>query len=126
MAAEKLAGENGLLKNLTRRFYSQALDAEMDSHLDYKKNDNAGDNSGNSRNVYTSKKVSLEDNDTIEVQVSQDHNRTLESVIIPKYGTFHFPSSSIKSLMALFKFSSRRLYSSPSTPVRRKSTVISR
>ena len=40
-----LAGENGLLKKLTSRFYSRALDAEMDEHLGYKKNDNAGDNS---------------------------------------------------------------------------------
>ena len=39
------AGSNGLLKKLTSRFYSRALDAEMDEHLGYKKNDNAGDNS---------------------------------------------------------------------------------
>ncbi len=39
---------------------------------------------------------------------------------------FHFPSSSIRSLMALFKFSSLRLYSSHSSPVRRKSTVVPR
>ena len=37
MTAEELAGENGLLKKLTRRFYSRALDAEMDEHLGYKK-----------------------------------------------------------------------------------------
>ena len=42
MTAEELAGENGLLKKLTSRFYSKALDAEMDEHLGYKKNDNAG------------------------------------------------------------------------------------
>ena len=57
MTAEELAGENGLLKKLTSRFYSKALDAEMDEHLGYKKNDNAGDNSGNSRNGYTTKTV---------------------------------------------------------------------
>lgn len=33
MTAEELAGENGLLKKLTSRFYSKALDAEMDEHL---------------------------------------------------------------------------------------------
>ena len=52
MTAEELAGENGLLKQLTRRFYSRALEAEMEAHLGYKKNDNAGDNSGNSRNAF--------------------------------------------------------------------------
>ena len=85
MTAEELAGENGLLKQLTRRFYSRALDAEMDEHLGYKKNDNAGDNSGNSRNGYTTKTVITEDNDTIEIQVPHDRNSTFDPVIIPKH-----------------------------------------
>ena len=37
MTAEELAGENGLLKQLTSRFYSRALEAEMEAHLGYKK-----------------------------------------------------------------------------------------
>ena len=85
MTAEELAGENGLLKQLTRRFYSRALDAEMDEHLGYKKNDNAGDNSGNSRNGYTTKTVITEDNNTIEIQVPRDRNSTFDPVIIPKH-----------------------------------------
>ena len=85
MTAEELAGENGLLKQLTRRFYSRALDAEMDEHLGYKKNDNTGDNSGNSRNGYTTKTVITEDNDTIEIQVPRDRNSTFDPVIIPKH-----------------------------------------
>ena len=85
MTAEDLAGENGLLKKLTSRFYSKALDAEMDEHLGYKKNDNAGDNSGNSRNGYTTKTVITDSNDTIEVQVPRDRNSTFEPVIIPKH-----------------------------------------
>ena len=85
MTAEELAGENGLLKKLTSRFYSKALDAEMDEHLGYKKNDNAGDNSGNSRNGYTTKTVINNDNDRIEVKVPRDRNSTFEPVIIPKH-----------------------------------------
>lgn len=85
MTAEELSGEKGLLKQLTSRFYSRALEAEMDSHLGYKKNDNSGDNSGNSRNGYTSKTVILENNDTIDVQVPRDRNSTFEPVIIPKH-----------------------------------------
>lgn len=85
MTAEELAGENGLLKQLTSRFYSRVLDAEMDGHLGYKKHDNAGDNSGNSRNGYTRKTVITEDNDTIEIQVPRDRNSTFEPVIIPKH-----------------------------------------
>ena len=80
MTAEELAGENGLLKKLTSRFYSKALDAEMDEHLGYKKNDNVGDNSGNSRNGHTTKIVITDDNDTIEVQVPRDIQRHLQQV----------------------------------------------
>ena len=54
MTVEELAGENGLLKKLTSRFYSKALDAEMDEHLGYKKNDNAG----NSRKATQEKRSS--------------------------------------------------------------------
>ena len=85
MTAEELAGENGLLKQLTSRFYSRALEAEMEAHLGYKKHDNSGDNSGNSRNGYTTKTVITEDNDTIEIQVPRDRNSTFEPVIIPKH-----------------------------------------
>lgn len=74
-----------MLKQLTSRFYSRDLEAEMDTHLGYKKNDNSGDNSGNSRNGYTSKTVILENNDTIDVQVPRDRNSTFEPVIIPKH-----------------------------------------
>ena len=79
------AEENGLLKKLTSRFYSKVLEAEMDEYLSYKKNDNAGDNSGNSRNGYTTKTVITDNNDTIEVQVPRDRNSTFEPVIIPKH-----------------------------------------
>lgn len=85
MTAEELSGESGLLKQLTARFYKRALEAEMDGHLGYRKNDNAGDNSGNSHNGHTSKKVILEDNGTVEVQVPRDRNSTFEPVIIPKH-----------------------------------------
>ena len=85
MTAEELAGKNGLLKKLTSRFYSKILEAEMDEHPGYKKTDNAGDNSGNSRNGYTTKTVISDDNDTIEVHVPRDRNSTFEPVIIPKH-----------------------------------------
>ena len=85
MTAEELAGENCLLKKLTSCFYSKVLEAEMDEHFGYKKNDNAGDNSGNSRNGYTTKTVITDSNDTIEVQVPRDRNSTFEPVIIPKH-----------------------------------------
>ena len=78
MTAEELAVENSLLKKLTSRFYSKALDAKMDEHLGYKNNNNASDNYGNSQNGYATKTVITGDNDTIEVQVPRDIQRHLQ------------------------------------------------
>lgn len=40
---------------------TRALQAEMDDHLGYAKNDSSGDNTGNSRNGYTGKSVIPDD-----------------------------------------------------------------
>ena len=85
MTAEELAGKNGLLKKLPSRFYSKILEAEMDEHLGYKKHDNAGDHSGNSRNGYSEKTVILDDNSTAEIAVPRDRSSTFEPLIIPKH-----------------------------------------
>lgn len=81
MTAEELAGEDGLLSRLTSRLYTRALEA----HLGYRKNDKAGDNSGNSRNGHTPKTVITKDNETVEVRVPRDRNCTLEPVTVPKH-----------------------------------------
>lgn len=85
MTKDELAGENGLLRQITKRFYERALEAEIDTHLGYVKNDNAGDNTGNSRNGYTGKSVILDDNSTVKIEVPRDRNSTFEPVIIPKH-----------------------------------------
>ena len=41
---------------------------------------NVGDNSGDSRNGYTTKTVITDDNDTIEVQIPRDIQRYLQQV----------------------------------------------
>jgi hypothetical protein len=46
----KLAGEGGLLDELTKMVVEGALEGEMDDHLGYGRHDPAGRNSGNSRN----------------------------------------------------------------------------
>ncbi len=85
MTKDELAGENGLLRQITKRFYERALEAEMDTHLGYAKNDKAGDNTGNSRNGYTGKTVIMDDNSTVEIEVPRDRNSTFTPVIIPKH-----------------------------------------
>ena len=47
---EDLIGENGLLKDLTKRLLEKALQGELTHHLGYPKWSPAGKNTGNSRN----------------------------------------------------------------------------
>ncbi len=61
MTQEKLFGQDGIIRNLTSRLLNRILEAEMDVHLGYKKHSNEGDNSGNSRNGYSKKKILTHD-----------------------------------------------------------------
>ena len=54
---EDLIGENGLLKQLTKRLLERAMAAEMTEHVGYEKHARAGNNSGNSRNGTSSKSI---------------------------------------------------------------------
>ena len=48
---EDLIGENGLLKQLTKRLLERAMSAEMTEHLGYERHEATGQNSGNSGSV---------------------------------------------------------------------------
>lgn len=54
---EDLLGQQGLLKQLTKKLAERALEAEMEQHLGYAKHDAAGKNTGNSRNCKSRKTV---------------------------------------------------------------------
>ena len=54
---EEILGENGLLKDLTKRLVEHALEGEMTYHLGYEKHSPSGANSGNSRNGKNKKNV---------------------------------------------------------------------
>jgi transposase-like protein len=56
----------------------------MTGHLGYEKHDNAGDNSGNSRNGYSEKTVLTENQEAV-IQVPRDRQGTFEPEIQPKY-----------------------------------------
>ena len=65
---QKQCADGKILANGKAPAFIKNLKEKIDKeHLGYKKNDNAGDNSGNSRNGYTTKTVITDDNDTIEV-----------------------------------------------------------
>ncbi len=52
-----LMAPDGLIKQLMKAEIEGMLEAEMDGHLGYSKHDSVGQNSGNSRNGKSSKKV---------------------------------------------------------------------
>lgn len=81
---EELFGEDGLVKALTSRILNKALQAEMDNHLGYQKNDCAGNNSGNNRNGYSTKKVMTQDQE-VELSIPRDRNGEFSPVLVPKY-----------------------------------------
>lgn len=81
---DELFGKDGLVKALTSRILGKALQAEMDNHLGYQKNDSSGNNSGNSRNGYSTKKVMTHDQE-IQLNIPRDRNGEFSPVLIPKY-----------------------------------------
>jgi len=83
---EDLVGENGLLKELTKRLLERAMSAEMTEHVGYEKHDATGDNTGNSRNG-TSAKTLKGSFGTMPIEVPRDRNGTFEPQIIEKHQT---------------------------------------
>ena len=78
---EDIAGENGLLKQLTKALLERALQAELTEHLGYEKHDPAGYKSGNSRNGKSRKKLKG-DFGEIELETPRDRNGTFEPKIV--------------------------------------------
>ena len=78
-----IIGENGLLKQLTKAIVERALEAEMDCHLGYEKHSLVGDNTGNSRNGYSRKKV-ITDGGVMDLAVPRDRNGEFLPQIVEK------------------------------------------
>jgi putative transposase len=83
---QDIAGENGLLKQLTKALLERAMQAELTEHLGYEKHDPVGYNSGNSRNGKTSKKLKA-DFGEVEIETPRDRNGTFEPQIVGKSQT---------------------------------------
>lgn len=80
---EDLIGENGLLKQLTKRLLERAMQAELTEHLGYEKHSPQGKNSGNSRNGGYKKTIKGEFGN-LDITTPRDRNSTFEPVILPK------------------------------------------
>src|SRR5436190_21846683 len=83
---EDIIGENGLLKQLTKRLLERAMAAELTEHVGYEKHDAAGNKSGNSRNGNSAKTLKGSFG-TMPIEVPRDRNGTFEPQIIEKHQT---------------------------------------
>src|ERR1700692_4373004 len=80
---EDIIGEHGLLKQLTKALLERAMQAEMTEHLGYAKHDQAGNNSGNSRNGKTTKGLKG-DFGELELETPRDRQGSFEPKIVAK------------------------------------------
>jgi putative transposase len=83
---EDIIGKNGLLKQLTKALLERAMNAELTEHVGYEKHDPAGNNSGNSRNGSSKKKLKG-DFGEIDLETPRDRNGSFEPRIIAKNQT---------------------------------------
>jgi putative transposase len=79
----QLAGEGGLLAQLTKRLLESALEGELTDHLGYDRHDVAGRDGGNSRNGHRPKTV-LTEVGPVEVDVPRDRDGSFEPKIVAK------------------------------------------
>lgn len=83
---EVLIGENGLLKQLTKRLVERALEAEMAEHLGHDKNKPVANPKDNTRNG-KSKKTLKGEFAELPIDIPRDRDGSFEPQIVPKYQT---------------------------------------
>jgi len=81
---QDLMGSDGAIKKLLKQSLESMLDSELSDHLGYEKHSPSGNNSGNSRNGSSKKKL-RNDNGEIELSVPRDRNGEFDPVIVKKY-----------------------------------------
>jgi putative transposase len=96
----EIAGENGLVKQLTKAILERTLAAELTTHLGYEKHDVVGHHSGNSRNGASQKRLKG-DFGTLEIEVPRDRAGSFEPQLVAKGQTrWHGFDDKILSLYA--------------------------
>lgn len=83
---EDLIGENGLLKQLTKMLVERALEAEMTEHLGHDKNGAIGNETANTRNGHSGKKL-IGDFGELPITIPRDRQGSFEPQIVSKHQT---------------------------------------
>lgn len=81
---EDLTGSEGLLKRLTSRLVTRAMQAELDHHLGYRPGDTPPAGQANRRNGTTSKTLRTEQG-PVCVEVPRDRDGSFAPMIVPKH-----------------------------------------
>jgi transposase-like protein len=79
----ELAGEGGLLQQLTKRVLESALEGEITDHLGYDKHEVAAKTGANSRNGHRAKTVTT-DIGPVDIEVPRDREGSFEPKIVAK------------------------------------------
>ena len=79
---EAVLGENGLLKQLSKRLVERALAGELSHHLN--QSAASADKVSNSRNGHTKKTIQSEQG-PLALQIPRDRNGSFEPVLVPKH-----------------------------------------
>jgi len=80
---DEILGENGLLKELTKRLVESALEGEMTDHLGYEPRAVEGRNTGNSRNGKTDKTIQTESGE-VDIEVPRDRDASFDPKLVKK------------------------------------------
>jgi len=83
---EDLIGENGLLKQLTKRLVEKALQAELSEHLGHDRHEAVANTSGNTRNGKSKKTLKGEFGE-LPIDIPRDRLGSFEPQLIPKHQT---------------------------------------
>jgi putative transposase len=83
---DDLFGQDGLLKQLTKKMAERMLEAEMTDHLGYEKHASSGHNNGNSRNGISTKTLKGEKGH-IDIEIPRDRAGDFDPKLIRKYQT---------------------------------------
>ena len=81
--SKDILGNNGLLKQLTKRLVERTLEAELTDHLGYEPNAFQGRGSGNNRNGKGHKTVQSESGE-LRIEVPRDRKGTFEPQLVKK------------------------------------------
>lgn len=83
---KELLQQGGLVKNMIKQVVETCLEAEMDTHLGYAKDERAGMSSENRRNGYSSKTLLSEHGD-MQIGIPRDRNGEFEPQVVRKHQT---------------------------------------